>query len=174
MQRPQLFMPGWLPTDGLLAEKPDSAATDTVPSCRDTGASGGRAARERRSAGNAGNAAGNAAGSGGDNGGNGGNSGNSGNGGGGGGSACAQAEGCWVFLSVLFPPGRAAWQAYATHTRRDDPGLDAPPEEASLFFKGRPADGLPLPSGGVDCLLHALLPTKVASPFAGHVQAADP
>ena len=114
----------------------------------------------------------------------GGNSGNSGNGGGGGsggggggggggGSACAQAEGCWVFLSVLFPPGRAAWQAYATHTRRDDPGLDAPPEEASLFFKARPADGLPLPSGGADCLLHALLPTKVASPFAGHVQAAD-
>ena len=90
-----------------------------------------------------------------------------------GGSACAQAEGCWVFLSVLFPPGRAAWQAYATHTRRDDPGLDAPPEEASLFFKARPADGLPLPSGGADCLLHALLPTKVASPFAGHVQAAD-
>ena len=97
--------------------------------------------------------------------------------GGGGGSACAQAEGCWVFLSVLFPPGRAAWQAYATHTRRDDPGLDAPPEEASLFFKARTADGLPLPSaqqgGGADCLLHALLPTKVASPFAGHVQAAD-
>jgi hypothetical protein len=95
--------------------------------------------------------------------------GNGGSGGGGGGSGCAQAEGCWIFLSVFFPPGRAAWQAYATHTRRDEPGLDAPLEEASLFFKARPADGLPLPSGGV---LHALLPTKVASPFAGHVQAA--
>jgi len=100
--------------------------------------------------------------------------GNGGGGGGGGNSACAQAEGCWVFLSVFFPPGRAAWQAYATHTRRDDPGLDAPPEEASLFFKARPVDGLPLPSAqGAECLLHALLPTKVASPFAGHVQAAD-
>jgi hypothetical protein len=58
MQRPQLFMPGWLPTVGLLAEKPDS--------CRDTAAPGGRAARERRSAGHA-------AGSGSDNGANGAN-----------------------------------------------------------------------------------------------------
>ena len=104
----------------------------------------------------------------------GGSGGSGGSGGGGGGSGCAQAEGCWVFLSVFFPPGRAAWQAYATHTRRDEPGLDAPLEEASLFFKARPADGLPLPSGGASDLLHALLPTKVASPFAGHVQVGSP
>ena len=80
MQRAQRLMPGWLPTDGLLAEKPDSAGTDTapsgcgVPSGRDTGAPSGRAARERRSgsAGNtASNAAGNAAGNGGDGGGHG-------------------------------------------------------------------------------------------------------
>ena len=87
MQRSQRFMPGWLPTEGLLAEKPGSAATEPAPgavppSGRDTGASSGRTARERRntSAGNAagnaagsnavGNAAGNSAGSGGDGGGN--------------------------------------------------------------------------------------------------------
>ena len=82
MHRPQRFMPGWLPSEGLLAEKQGSAATEVgpggvPPSGRDTGAPSGRAARERRSvsagnaAGNAtGNAAGNAASSGGDSGGN--------------------------------------------------------------------------------------------------------
>ena len=47
------LMPGWLPTDNLLAHKLDVAAADATPSGgmasgRDIGAPGGRAARDRR------------------------------------------------------------------------------------------------------------------------------
>ena len=91
------------------------------------------------------------------------------------GGGCAAAAGVWFFLSVRFRPGREAWRAYCTHTRRDEPPQGAAAEEEASLFFAADATGLPCGGGSGDSalgLVHALLPTKVKAPGAAHLQAA--
>eukprot|EP00965_Chrysotila_dentata_P162628 5369794-Pleurochrysis_carterae.AAC.1 len=99
----------------------------------------------------------------------------------------------WLFLTVRYTPGAAAWAAYGAHTRRDPKPLiaEGATEEIALFFRAT-AEGLPAPQAAAlqrqqqsdhagrreaqraresdACgVLHALLPTRLQLPFRAHV-----
>ena len=99
----------------------------------------------------------------------------------------------WAFLSDTFSPGSAARQTYELHTKKTTSGV-AMRESVYIFFRMSSVDGSPIPprystgkqnqrprktsSSGAGALpenvgrgrIHAVLPTKLATPFGFHVQ----
>lgn len=73
----------------------------------------------------------------------------------------------WVFLTKSYAPGGPAREAYALHTKKRLPEDSSHMEEVALFFR-LDESGSPLAEEGV---VHSVLPTKLALPFAAHVQA---
>eukprot|EP00949_MAST-11_sp_MAST-11-sp1_P001030 g1030.t1 len=71
----------------------------------------------------------------------------------------------WVFISETFSPSPRARQAFREHTFKDSPHS----EQVLLFFQVEPEESnlIPVTSAGK---VHAVLPTRLALPFAMHVQ----